>query len=685
MIGLPMERATKLIVLLWTCAALSAVVYLTRPAWPLMPVAAIVAFAGMAVATTLTPRGVGVILAAAYVSPILIRLLTGQNHFAFAAVWLAGLVGAMLPDAARTGWHVPRAWRPALVCWALTVVAGGTIVVAREFDFTTALLHARVSNSSTGASPSHASTWSLHVSLVLVTGILWFDWLFGLRDEDFRPAVAWPLALSCLPMVGVALYQLFADVTFLNRTDFSRFDRATGTVMDANVCGTIAALWIGGAALLLTPLRTPGRALVLVAAIGACGLAVWASGSRTALAAAVIVLAFVVRDALRSSDIRASASPATRAVAAAVVVAALASGVYIAASRHTSAAGPLDRMRDLLPDLRAESLSRAAAELWNRNEYGAIAARMFRDAPMFGVGAGSFHVVQADFARLAGLPVLSADNAQNWFRHQLAEFGFVGSLGWIAWVVAFGAFILRHGAGERPHATIAMGMVVAFATISLVGMPGQEVPTALTFWTSAFWYASLARPVPLGEPRSSRRELAVIVAVLATFAAGTLVQARTTLRVPVRALRVGWPYSYGIYPAETDAAGGAFRWTDRHGVIVLEAPTRFLALTATPNPLAGVPGRNGSSPVPLHLVLTTDGCRVIDERVASTAPITRLVDLHHAAGRVMVETRVDRTYRPSDFGFRDDRRLGMMLRWAFVERAATAPVSCNDPPPRQPD
>ncbi len=50
-------------------------------------------------------------------------------------------------------------------------------------------------------------------------------------------------------MVAVALYQLFVDVTVLNPTIYGAIGRASGTVMDANLSGTIAALWIGGAVL----------------------------------------------------------------------------------------------------------------------------------------------------------------------------------------------------------------------------------------------------------------------------------------------------------------------------------------------------------------------------------------------------------------------------------------------------
>jgi hypothetical protein len=62
---------------------------------------------------------------------------------------------------------------PGLICWALTVVAGATIVVAREFDFTTALLDATgATNSSLGTPPAQASLWSLHAAVLILIGIL---------------------------------------------------------------------------------------------------------------------------------------------------------------------------------------------------------------------------------------------------------------------------------------------------------------------------------------------------------------------------------------------------------------------------------------------------------------------------------------------------------------------------------
>jgi hypothetical protein len=40
--------------------------------------------------------------------------------------------------------------------------------------------------------------------------------------------------------------------------------------------------------------------------------------------------------------------------------------------------------------------------------------------------------------------------------------------------------------------------------------------------------------------------------------------------------------------------------------------------------------------------------------------------------RVLIETRVSRTFRPSDFGRADTRELGLLARWRFLSPAGPA-------------
>jgi hypothetical protein len=296
-------------------------------------------------------------------------------------------------------------------------------------------------------------------------------------------------------------------------------------------------------------------------------------------------------------------------------------------------------------------------ELWQRNGYGTIADVMIRSQPVAGVGIGGFQIMQPDFSKLAGLTPLPADNAQNWFKHQLVEFGVLGGLGWIAWVLTFGSFVVRGRRGEPTAARIARGMIVAFAAISLLGMPGQDISAAVTFWTAAFWYVAVVDGAAPPRPISARVWAAIVTAVVA-YGAIVASQARTTFRVPVRAQRVGWPYSYGFYQAERDAAGEEVRWTDARAVAVIDAPTPHLLLTVTPNPLA--------TRTPLGVHVDVDRHAVIDDEVRSAQPIVKYMKLPAGEPRVMIEARASRTFRPADAGLSDTRELGLMMQWRFL-------------------
>jgi hypothetical protein len=312
--------------------------------------------------------------------------------------------------------------------------------------------------------------------------------------------------------------------------------------------------------------------------------------------------------------------------------------------------------------------------MWNRNRYGSAATAMIAKFPLFGVGVGSFQTLLPAFTLLYGDP-LQADNAQNWYRHQFAELGLVGSLPWIAWVIAFGWFVLRRRPSESDLVCVwtARGILLSFALISLVGMPAQDVIVTITFWTMAFWYVSLVG-VPTGAPASigaseenktglNSRAWGIISAVLVIYAVGTASLAATSLRVPVRAQTAEWPYwpySYGFYDPESDGSGQQFRWTGRRAVTVLEAPTEWLRLTVSAN-------HRDLDTKPVDVKVWRDRELVLRSRLSTTTPVTKYVHLPGAEKRVIIETWASRVVRPSDFGAEDTRELGVMVKWEFVD------------------
>jgi hypothetical protein len=668
-----MERASKLFVLGWTCAALAGDVWLLRGGWPGLPVFALIAFGAAAILTAIDRRAVGIVLALTYLFPVLVYLLIGRYYAQYSVIWLTVLLGAMFPRSLKTSWNIPGRWRGALVCWALIIIAGASIVIAREVDFTLGLIqNTTISNTARGGWPAFIVSWVLHVALVLLTGILWFDWLFGTSTEDFHSSVATPMAGSFFVLALVSAYQLFVDLSFLNGTVFVSLARATGTMFDANVCGAAAALWIGGSILWAQRLgRWRPHAVISGAAAG--WLAVWASGSRTAFAAAMIVtLCSIV--ALYVAPRRASRSRRFASVAAAT--AAAGGLMFILASADVAAVGPLRRLWFSIPSFSAESLQAVAQEnLWTRNGYGTASAAMIRGFPWFGVGVGSFQSLLPEFSAQVGV-TLPPDNAQNWYRHQLAELGIVGSLPWIIWVVAFGFFVLGRHTGMPAVGWTARGVILAFAAISFVGMPGQDAIVAITFWTMAFWYVRLvgvAPPTPL-KPSS----WAVIAVALAIFTAGTLHAAANELRVPVRAQRGGWPYSYGLYADEPDGQGGKQRWTGRRAVAVFPASSQWMALTVSVDHRAISP-RTTVAPVsraptrPVDAKVWCNGELVLEKRLTTTAPETQYVRVPDGDRWVLLETWVNRILSPRDFGVPDDRELGMMIMWSFVDQPPSFP------------
>ena len=219
----------------------------------------------------------------------------------------------------------------------------------------------------------------------------------------------------------------------------------------------------------------------------------------------------------------------------AVLLAALALTVTL--SRATN---PLERTEEFA----GRSPWQVAETLLARGRYGEIAARMIWEYPLTGVGVGTYHWLAPDYLRTTFNQELPFDNAQNWYRHQLAELGLVGSIPWILWVIFFTGFLLRtHSEGEqRFPAAVAKGTLVAFGIASLLGVPAQSPVVTLTFWTLAFWYIQLAggpRPhaVTTGPAVSKRLAWSAVIVMVAVHATGTLQVARGDLRVPYRSTR----------------------------------------------------------------------------------------------------------------------------------------------------
>jgi hypothetical protein len=277
-----------------------------------------------------------------------------------------------------------------------------------------------------------------------------------------------------------------------------------------------------------------------------------------------------------------------------------------------------------------------------------------------GVGIGLFNLSGAALPTsiAVGLP---ADNAQNWWRHHVAELGFVGAAGLLIWTVVFGVFLIRTSAdGERRIPAAALkGSLVGLGLISLVGMPTQSLPVTMTFWMFAFWYWRLVQPSWQASTTDALgiASWSLLIGVLGTYAVTMLVLARGEQRPAMRAAMGEWRYTYGIYDPKIPAPEGLIqRWTERHGVAVVpnDAPWMTLAVRAQHPDLQ-------KQPVKVRVLV--NGRTVVNRTLNVDMPITYAIDTG-TAKRAIIETHIDRTWRPPGIPARHPD-VGLSVSWRF--------------------
>ena len=592
--------------------------------------------------------GIAAWIVVAPLAPALLRLATGREGPVLDVVWMAGLAGALLRAGVGAGWSLPPLWRLLLGAWALVLTLAWPIVVARELGFEWQTLRDDAAvNSWAMLTAARVVAWSLYVVQAQLLALLWFDWLWArfAREAPGPPRALHALWIGVTVASAVAVYQGWIDLTFLSTPFWAQELRAAGTLLDANGYGMLAAL---GAPVAAWCLRSRPALALAAFAVNAGGL--WMSGSRTALLGAVagvmglaVALVLVRRGA--SSD-----PPLGRRVAPASVAVVLLLGALIAAG---TAIGPLRRIAEV-------PLSRAglADLLWSRGGYGTIAVQMLRETPWTGVGPGMYHVMAPDYERVSRQMTLAFDNAQNWWRHQASELGALGAMPALAWsALLLAGVIAASPRAGRGDAWLPRALLAGIGVASLVGMPTQNPIVLLWFFALVAWWGTASRG-PLAEgrlaPGAARGLAVVLVALIAFHAAGTAVLARGWLSVPERAKRAHRDYIVGAYDLEPLAGATLFRWTSGDARFLFAAKTRWLLLRLwVQHPDAA------SSPV--QVTVTTPCGVVVDEALASAAPLNVGLELPEGADVLEAAIRASRTWQPSPRPPGDTRQLGVAV------------------------
>jgi hypothetical protein len=476
--------------------------------------------------------------------------------------------------------------------------------------------------------------------------------------------VIYPLAATAAIGSLVAIYQGFVDLSFLNRGFWTYMLRAAGTHGDPNKLGAVAAFWALGTVVLARRFRLSWSALVSTLSIVVGVGAVWISGSRTGLAAIAVGLTLSAYSAIRASRLDARRL-ATVSIGALVVAVGVAVALQNASTHTIGQRGTWG----YLPFFGDRGIVNSANELlWERFGYGPAAIQMIQEHPIEGVGVGMFHTLVHDFGSLRGYSgerALTTDNAQNWFRHILAEQGIVGSIPVVWWGVLLAMLLLtRGGQGDRLSIGLLRGALIGFAVASIFGMPGQSAAVAVTFWAFVFWLL-LERGEAAAAASSTQwsRTAAIAAVVLIVAHAGmTVVDARGDLWPRNRSTRFGYFYKYGMSELEPDPGGNPVqrRWTiSPRSLAMVPVKGKVLKL------VAWIDHPDGDER-PVKTKVWVDGRLVFDGEIKRSAPL--FMDIPATPGRshLILETEIDRLWAPRDYGQRDIRALGLSIRdWVW--------------------
>ncbi len=584
-----MRSARVLVAISALCAPVASALLLTadgKPWWP-----TIVALMAGVLARMAAPMSTLPVLAALAVAPVwqaTVALTTsGGSDVLWVVPWLAALAG-WLAWPLSAGWRVDGAWRTGVAAWALVLAVTWPVTALRELDFTLYTIGAGAPVGSLGPSAQVAAAHVTLAAAAQLVALLLFDWAWGAPLGQRRKAwlaLAPGVALAC----GIAMWQYGVDPAFLSREPWIALGRAAGPFFDANAMGALAALiGVSLARPSLRPLAIPSPVWFSAwVALAVAGVA--ASGSRTALAALIVSAVVAALTTMRGRQRLMGVVVAVALVGAGALLAVI--GGIGSGQGEFGTGNAAGRLAATVRQVFEGGVAGAWDVVWRRDGYGPASMAAIADHPWVGVGPGAFGNVIADYARLELGHPLPPDNAQNWWRQQLADLGLVGSLGPMLCALLALVAVLRSWRRPADSSAYRTMPLAAAGLMALVSPPTQH-PVLQVLVGLLVAEAVAPRKVADNPQAFARtwRPAVLVWAVALVCVTGLAWEGWTAFRPPHRAARFHFIYNYGL-SAPVQTAFGDGRWSARRSVAVFppEGPVLVARVVLPHDDLARLP------------------------------------------------------------------------------------------------
>jgi hypothetical protein len=331
-----------------------------------------------------------------------------------------------------------------------------------------------------------------YFGLIIAEGaaLAWAAEYLTRRDTDLAPRVVWcalvghagVAVLNITRVIGASLrggeFPSSLPGLLLHVREYTQYD--------VNAAASILVMVILAAA----GLATRRARLPLILTVGLVTIALWVAGSRVAMAALLITLTGVLA-------LRARRSSRT---------------IWIAGATVLVSAGVIGWLVIGYPAGRNLNLPTSIA---SRAILFKAALGMTADAPILGIGAGTFLEESSNYGTEALAPLLydarTRDNAHNYFLQTLAEQGVMGLLALLAMLAAALVPALRATPRRDVLMTWLAAGIVASILTWMTGHPLLLTEAALMFWLFVGVLAGLSEPQPAG---ATLRRIAGVAAIV---------------------------------------------------------------------------------------------------------------------------------------------------------------------------
>lgn len=311
------------------------------------------------------------------------------------------------------------------------------------------------------------------------------------RGVVFRVAVAGMTGAACMSILRLAEVMTRSDAPLATAWQMLTAIRFSPLVPDINAAGSLFVFWV----VALAWWAWRGGPRLLWPAVACLAFALWTTGSRSAMAAAVLGMGAAWALTRRPAP--------ARLTVALVVLIVLGGLATLDPGRSEATAGTALSIRG--------AIYRMGVTLATRD-------------PVFGIGFGGFRresrVLASPELRAAFPPIARGDNAHNNFLQILVEFGAIGLLAFL-WLVGAALAPLVPAVRAGPVGGLAAGLaggLVAFLVTCLPGhpllVPQVLVPFGLMLGFVSDWAGEAARAASSATgAQRSRARLAALTAV----------------------------------------------------------------------------------------------------------------------------------------------------------------------------